>query len=352
MAGRTIAGPRGRYKAERTRQRRRDLVAVALVAFMVAPVVAGCLWVLSQVDLGERGEEDVLMEVQVGWGPPQVAAQLKKNGIIRNTARFEALATEQAVTTFSPGRYYFVVNQGSVKSLATLSGDPALALPDLTLLLPPGLTIDKIADRVATLENRSRDRFLEVANSGTIRSKYEPEGVHSLEGLTWPDTYKIGANETETQILQKIVNEFDKRATAIGVGAPELNAYNVINVAAMIQKEAGNNEDMPLISAVIWNRITKGMPLQIDATLCYAKGGCPPVPVENDKKIDSPYNTYQVNGLPPTPIASVGQAALDAALHPSAVDYLYYVADKNGKTYFASTLPEHERNITKARNVE
>jgi UPF0755 protein len=239
-----------------------------------------------------------------------------------------------------------------VKSLAILRGDPALALPDQTLLLPPGLTLDKIADRVATLENLSRDRFLEVANSGTIRSKFEPQGVHSLEGLTWPDTYKIGSTETESQILQKIVKEFDKRAEAAGVAAPEVNAYNTVNVAAMVQKEAGNNSDMPLIAAVLWNRITKGMPLQVDATLCYAKGGCPPVPVENDKKIDSPYNTYKVNGLPPTPISSVGLPALDAALHPSAVDYLYYVSDKNGKTYFASTLPEHERNIAKARNAE
>ena len=91
------------------------------------------------------------------------------------------------------------------------------------------------------------------------------------------------------------------------------------------------------------------MPLQVDATLCYAKDGCPPVPVEADKKIDSPYNTYKVLGLPPTPIATVSQAAIHAALHPAAVDYLYYVSDQNGKTYFATTLPEHERNIARAR---
>ena len=76
------------------------------------------------------------------------------------------------------------------------------------------------------------------------------------------------------------------------------------------------------------------------------------MPTNADKLIDSPYNTYKVNGLTPTPIATVSQAALSAATHPAAVDYLYYVADKNGKTYFASTLAEHERNIVKARNAQ
>ena len=140
--------------------------------------------------------------------------------------------------------------------------------------------------------------------------------MQSLEGLTWPDTYFIGATETETQILQRIVTEFDKRATAAGLVAPDVNPYNTTNIAAMVQTEAGNDADMPLIAAVLWNRIAKGMPLQVDATLCYAKGGCPPVPTNADKAIDSPYNTYKVNGLPPTPIATVSQAALDRGLAP------------------------------------
>ncbi len=93
------------------------------------------------------------------------------------------------------------------------------------------------------------------------------------------------------------------------------------------------------------------MLLQIDATLCYAKGGCPPVPVEADRKIDSPYNTYKFGGLTPTPIATVSASALNAALHPSNDTYLFYVSDKNGVTYFATTQAEHDRNVQKARNA-
>ncbi len=98
------------------------------------------------------------------------------------------------------------------------------------------------------------------------------------------------------------------------------------------------------------NRLKENTPLQIDATLCYAKGGCPPVPTDADRKIDSPYNTYKINGLPPTPIKTVSEVALKAALAPAPVPYKYYVSDANGKTYYATTLQEHEKNVAKARN--
>jgi UPF0755 protein len=179
--------------------------------------------------------------------------------------------------------------------------------------------------------------------------------VNSLEGLTWPDTYLVGANETEDQILRRIVDQFDKHADAAGLAGAQssgLSPYQVLVAASLVQAESGRNEDSPLISAVIVNRLRANMPLQVDATLCYAKGGCPPVPVEADKKIDSPYNTYKVLGLPPTPIETVGANALMAALNPAQVDYKYYVSDKNGKTYFATTQAEHERNVVKARNAK
>jgi UPF0755 protein len=129
-----------------------------------------------------------------------------------------------------------------------------------------------------------------------------------------------------------------------------LTAYQTVVSGSLIQTETKLPEDAPLISAVVVNRLRKGMPLQIDSTLCFAKGGCPPLPTNADKKIASPYNTYLNPGLPPTPIASVTQANLEAALHPAAVPYLYYViADKSGKHAFATTLEEHNRNVAAAR---
>jgi UPF0755 protein len=170
----------------------------------------------------------------------------------------------------------------------------------------------------------------------------------SVEGFTWPDTYFVAKDETDQQILQTIVSEFDKHGDAVGLaGAPSvgLTPQQAVVVASLVQAEAGTPADAPKIAAVILNRNRQGIPLQVDATLCYAKGGCPPVPTNADKAIDSPYNTYVVKGLPPTPIMTVTEQALNAALHPADVPYLFYVTGKDGVTYYATTLAEHERNI-------
>ena len=116
-------------------------------------------------------------------------------------------------------------------------------------------------------------------------------------------------------------------------------------VASLVQQEAKLPSDAPLVASVIYNRLKARMPLQIDATLCYAKGGCPPVPTNADKQLDSPYNTYRVQGLPPTPIMTVTEQSLRAALAPADVPYLFYVTGKDGVTYYATTLAEHDANI-------
>ena len=131
-------------------------------------------------------------------------------------------------------------------------------------------------------------------------------------------------------------------ANAPSVG---LTPQQAVVVASLIQAEAGTAADAPKIAAVIANRLKQGTALQIDATLCYAKGGCPPIPTNTDKQLDSPYNTYRVDGLPPTPIMTVTEQSLRAALAPADVPYLFYVTGKDGVTYYATTLAEHEANI-------
>ncbi len=334
--------------------RRRNLAALVAVLALVAPIVIASAWVFANVEHSKN--TDTIVEVQQGWGPKEVGNALEDGGVISSSAEFQRITQEAGVSGFAAGRYVFVLNITAQEALNALRGGPAAEIPDIKLLLPPGLTLAAIADRVGKLPGKSKDRFLQVANSGVVRSAFESEGVNSLEGLTWPDTYLVGANETEDQILYKIVVEFDKHATEAGlqnVQSPVgLSPYQVLVAASLIQAESGSDADSPLISAVIVNRLRDKMLLQIDATLCYAKGGCPPVPVDADKKIDSPYNTYKVAGLPPTPIETVTAGALAAAINPAVAAYKYYVSDKNGKTYFAVTQSEHERNVEKARNAD
>lgn len=342
---------RSRRAAELTRLRRRNLATLISVLALLAPIVIASVWLFGQVK--HAHSNDHVIEIQPAWGPKEVGDELQKQGVIASSTQFQQVAQAASVTGFAAGRYIFGSGASAQDALNLLRGGPAAEIPDTPLLLPPGITMNAIADRVGKLPGKSKDRFLQVVASGVVRSRYEPDGVNSLEGLTWPDTYLVGANETEDQILKRIVDEFDKRADAAGLAGATtagLSPYQILTAASLVQAESGRNEDSPLIAAVIVNRLRDNMPLQIDATLCYAKGGCPPVPVEADKRIDSPYNTYKIAGLPPTPIDTVGAAALGAAINPAPVPYKYYVSDKHGKTYFATTQAEHERNVAKVRN--
>jgi peptidoglycan lytic transglycosylase G len=345
---------RNRRAAERNRAYRRNLMTLIAVAAMLAPLTIASLWVLSNVESSTAGNADIVVEIQQGWTPAQVGDALQSKGVITSSEAFQQVAASAQYTSYNAGNYDFVENSPAREALDTLRGGPRRNIPDIELLLPPGLTLQQVADRVGKLDGKSAEAFLDAAKSGTVRSKYEPPDVNSLEGLTWPDTYRIGANETEHDILQKIVTQFDAKADEIGLatsgaGNGGLTPYQALVSASLIEGEAGSKTDAPLISAVIVNRLKDDMPLQIDATLCYAKGGCPPVPTERDRKIDSPYNTYKVKGLPPTPIKTVSEVALRAALNPAPAPYKYYVSDSHGKTYYATTLSEHEKNVAKAR---
>src|SRR5829696_1775522 len=166
--------------------------------------------------------------------------------------------------------------KAAVDALDRGPADPAAGAGHTVLALPPGLRLEQIADRVGALPGHDRDAFLTLAQSGSIRSKYQGDQT-SVEGFTWPDSYFV-EGRTDPQILQTIVSEFDRHADAVGLGtAPPtgLTPQQTAVVASLVQTEAGTAADAPQVAGVIVNRLRQGMPLQIDATLCYAKGGCP-----------------------------------------------------------------------------
>ncbi len=151
-----------------------------------------------------------------------------------------------------------------------------------------------------------------------------------------------------------MVDTFKQHASAADLeqGAADLgqSSYDVLIVASLVQAEASRAQDMPKVASVIYNRLDAGMPLQLDSTLHYAVDSRGEVATSDDlRDLDSPYNTYQLTGLPPTPIDSPGDDAINAALHPADTGYLYFVTVnlRTGKTLFAETLAEHNQNVQK-----
>ncbi|MFL6243451.1 MAG: endolytic transglycosylase MltG [Acidimicrobiia bacterium] len=336
----------------RRRRRRRTFIALGIVLLPIILVLGAGAWFLYQLNPPGNPGKRVSVDVPRRTGTAAIGDLLEDKGVIGSSQAFQIYIGVTRAGPFDPGHYKMRENLGVRDAVKVLKSGPAKGA-EFQLMLPPGLTLAEVTDRVGTLRGHTRDAFLQVAQSGVVRSKYQPPEVTSLEGLLYPDTYFVSKDDTDEQILTRLVSSFDQKADQIGLAAPNaagLSPFQTIVAASLLEREAKLDEDRPLISAVIHNRLAAGMPLQIDATVCFAKGGCTESPTAADLAIDSPYNTYKVAGLPPTPISSVTVKSLQAAQNPSPEPYLYYVlSDKNGKHKFATTQEEHQRNVEEAR---
>jgi len=168
----------------------------------------------------------------------------------------------------------------------------------------------------------------------------------ALEGYLFPDTYHVPRGLSEQSLLTLMVRNFQKRYSAdMATRAQQLDLtqHEVVTLASLVEKEAQIDAERPLIAAVFHNRLRRGMRLQCDPTVIYALGERFDGNLrKDDLQIDSPYNTYRYAGLPPGPIANPGQRALEAAINPAAVDYLYFVATRDGGRHiFSKSLQEH-----------
>jgi UPF0755 protein len=330
------------------RRRRRTLAVLVVLAILVLPLLLFAGWFAWQLDPPGGQGAAVTVDIRPGWGTKEAGNELASKGVIGSSLAFQIWSKVSGGSSFQAGTYALHEDMGVKAASDALGRGPsgAVSAAHAVLALPPGLRLERIADRVGALPGHDRAAFLALAQSGQVRSKYQGDQV-SNEGFTWPDTYFV-EGQTDQQILQTIVAQFDKHVDAVNpanASGAGLTPQQAVVVASLVQAEAGNAADAPKVAAVILNRLRQNIPLQIDATLCYSKGGCPPVPSNADKAIDSPYNTYRVAGLPPTPIMTVTEPSLRAALAPANVPYLFYVTGKDGVTYFATTLAEHEANI-------
>ncbi len=332
---------------QRRRPRRGVLVLLGLV-LLAAPFLVAGGWFWWQLDPpGGRGAS-VVVDIPQGTGVTGIGDRLSSAGVIGSSLAFRVYVGVSGGGPYRAGQYKLQRHMGVRAAASALEQGPSI----LKLALVPGLTLEQIAARVGQLPGLHADRFLTLARSGTVRSKYEPADVNSVEGLTWPDTYVVERGQSEEQILRLVVAHFDEMADRLGLantGALGVTPYQALIVGSMVQAEAKLDVDRPLIAAVIYNRLRAGMPLQIDATVKYARGGDAPLTTDDFNR-DSPYNTYKVKGLPPTPIMSVAEVSLRGALAPPDVPFRFYVLiDKNGKHAFAVTYQQHLQNVAEAR---
>ena len=232
--------------------------------------------------------------------------------------------------------------------LSSLSFYENIANPSIRIIkVQEGLRKEQIAQIMGDVlgwDEAEKDKFINI---------HLALNSPDLEGHYFPKTYMILKDEDPSGVTSMMFHEFSKETSAVNKPKTKqvINQETFVKIASIIQREAASKNDMRLISGIIWNRLFDGMRLQIDATLQYAKGtdenGWWTKVTPADKKIDSPYNTYKYNSLPPTAIANPGLAAIYAAYNPQKTSCLFYLHDKKQRIHCATTYSEHLKNIDK-----
>jgi UPF0755 protein len=288
--------------------------------------------------------EKVEVVIERGATTRQIAITLMDSDVIDSAFWFRVFVRIRRLEgRIQAGRYEMAEGIGPQAAIDILSEPPIER--GTPIPIPPGFTLPQVAARLGARTHISAESFIKVATDGSIRPSILPEGVNNLEGFLFPETYIVGERETAADVARKMVAEFEAQTRDLDWSIPErrgLSRYDALIIASMVEREARIERDRPKIAQVIYNRLKRGMRLQIDITALY--GTDHRVPTRADLQRESPYNTYLIDGLPPTPIASPAIPSLEATLHPTFTRAIYYVVtDRSGGHSFTDDPQEFER---------
>lgn len=276
---------------------------------------------------------DTIIVIAPGASAPEVVEQLSTARLVRSPEllRFLLRVTGKS-TSLRTGAYRFA----SPENMLVVGWRIAygyFGIPPIRITVIEGWTVHDIAARVESLfPEISRDAFISAAQP--------------YEGYLFPDTYVFQPDATAESVVEEMRRNFREKTDALAadVAASGHTLSDIVTLASIIEEEVRTSSDRRLVSSVMWNRITRGMPLQVDAVFGYIYGRGTYSPSYEDLKIDSPYNTYKYKGLPPGPISNPGLDSIVAAIHPTPSPYLFYLSDRTGVTHYSRTYAEHLAN--------
>jgi UPF0755 protein len=328
--------------------RRKAILWIALTVIVVMMIVGAFglrQWLFQRWPVTPPGVQRVL--IPAGSSLPQVAAQLEQAGVIGDAERFVRMARwREAAQKIKAGEYEFAKAATPGEILDRLIAGDVLKV---RITIPEGFTLRQIAARVAEAGLASAEQFRRLATDPARARKFGIDAA-TLEGYLFPETYIVTSTTTAEELLRAMVYQFERQlkpGLLAAARARGLNRHQLVTLASIVQKEAGSEEEMPLIAGVFHNRLRKGMRLQADPTVIYGIRDFNGNLTRRDLTTPTPYNTYTRGGLPPGPIASPGLAALRAAAEPAVTPALYFVANGNGRHQFNATLEAHNRAVNR-----
>lgn len=336
------------------------------LVFLILLLIVG--FFISEIYLPKKpfSEEEIIFIVEKGQGSKEIALSLEKQGLIKRALVFRT--------------YVLLFGVSGKLQAGTYQLSPAMNIPQIVKKFVSG---DTIKEKITIPEGWNlRDIGWYFEGKGMFQAeelfelvgfpaidysqaidlplpkdfsadysflKDKPQNI-GLEGYLFPDTYEINKGDNLEEIVEKMLNNFDKKLT------PDLreeiinqnkSIFEIVTMASLLEKEVRTLEDRKLVSGILWKRKNYNIPLQVDATITYLTGKKTIKVSKEETEIDSPYNTYKYLGLPLGPICNPGLESILAALYPENSEYWYYLSTLEGETIFSKTLEEH--NIAKAK---
>lgn len=308
--------------------------------------------------------EEIRVEIQSGMSSAAIAELLEEEGLIHSAFIFKYyLRYKGEGQRFQAGEYSMTPGMSLDEMIAKLNAGDTVKAEVHRFTVPEGWTVEQVADSLAANGIVDKERFLNLVQNPALFSDTRAGGIppneglkHALEGYLFPETYELPKESSEQDIIERMLNLLEQRLALLPEDWEQrldelgLTFHEMMTIASLIEREVVVDTERALVAGVIYNRIDKNMPLQIDATVQYALEQPKERLLYVDLEVESPYNTYKHSGLPPGPIASPGIESIRAALYPEETTYLFYVTKKDGtrEHYFAETFAEHKRNIAES----
>lgn len=324
---------------------------IVLLLCIGAIIFCACLLIYARKPIDTAQNTAVLVDIPTGTSFIKVTEILGNAGLVEHKFLFYTLVwIKRGTRSIRAGEYEFATSITPFEMIDKLIRGE---IKTYRVTVHEDYTLTEVAERLKEYKLIDEKVFFELAVDTEFLSSMGVLGS-SAEGYLFPDTYFFNRSMSTKQIMRmmvdrfwsKISKEMMKKAAARG-----LNPNQFVTLASLVGKESGNTPEKPMIAAVFYNRLKKGMPLQSDPTTVYDLKDFDGKVLRSHYRRESPYNTYIIRGLPPGPIANPGLDSFQAVLNPADADYLYFVSQKDGTHFFSSSLDAHNRAVLRFRNM-
>lgn len=341
-------------------------IILILLVLLLAAAGAGAYYIWNGMKPVEPAGEPVTFTIEQGMGSSAIADRLQEEGLIRNSLLFKGyLRYVGEGSRFMAGTYEAAPGISYDELIARLNAGDVVKEETVTFTIPEGFTAKQIADRLAAAWEQEVSVFRTLLDTGEGLEEPAVLGIpagedlrHRLEGYLFPETYELKKDSTPEQVVQAMMTQLERKLDSIPdweekLAERGLTLHELLTVASLVEREVVVDSERALVAGVIYNRLEEGQMLQIDATVQYVLEQPKERLLYKDLEVESPYNTYLHEGLPPGPISSPGLSSIEAALSPEASDYFYYVTKKDGtqEHLFGKTYQEHLDNIKKSNEM-